>query len=145
MTPQDRAERSAAAMWASDRASKFLGLSLVAVGPGTASMTMEVQDQHLNGHDICHGGFIATLADSAFAYACNSHNQTTVAQSFAVTFVSPGQPGETLTATAQETVKNGRSGVYDITVTGQDGRKVALFRGHSRTITGQNFEETTTL
>lgn len=142
MTPQDRAERSAAAMWATDAASKWLGITLDAVGPGTATMSLEVQDHHLNGHLICHGGYIFTLADSTFAYACNSYNAITVAQQNSVTYLSPGQPGERLTASAVESARTGRSGVYDITVTGSDGRKVALFRGLSRTIKGYNFEET---
>ena len=143
MTPQERAERSAAAMWATDAASKWLGLTLDAVGPGTATMSFEVQSHHLNGHGICHGGFIFTLADSAFAFACNSYNAVTVAQENTITFLSPGKPGERLFAHAVEAARNGRSGVYDITVTGGDGRKVALFRGLSRTIKGQHFQETT--
>lgn len=142
MTPQERAERSAQAMWDSDNASKWLGMSLDHIGPGTATMSFTVQDHHLNGHKICHGGYIFTLADSAFAFACNSYNQVTVAQENSITFLSPGQPGERLTALAKETARTGRSGVYDITVTGEDGRKVAVFRGLSRTIKGQNFEET---
>lgn len=143
MTPQERAERSAAAMWATDAASKWLGMTLDSVGPGTATLSFTVQDHHLNGHRICHGGYIFTLADSAFAFACNSYNQVTVAQENSITFLTPGQPGEVLTATATEAGRSGRSGVYDVTVTGADGRKVALFRGLSRTIKGQNFEETT--
>ena len=142
MTPQERAEKSAAAMWATDSASKWLGMTLDAVGPGTATTSFTVQDHHLNGHRICHGGYIFTLADSAFAFACNSYNQVTVAQSNAITYVSPGQPAERLVAKAAEVSRTGRSGVYDITVTGGDGRVVALFRGQSRTLKGQNFEET---
>ena len=142
MTPQDRAEQSAAAMWASDAASKWLGMSLDAVGPGTATMSFTVMDHHLNGHRICHGGYIFTLADSTFAFACNSYNQVTVAQENSINYLTPGQPGERLTATAVEAARSGRSGVYDITVTGEDGRKIALFRGLSRTIKGQIFEET---
>lgn len=142
MTPQERAERSAAAMWGTDNASKWLGLSLDHVGPGTATMTFQVEDHHLNGHRICHGGYIFTLADSAFAFACNSYNAVTVAQENSITYLTPGQPGERLTATAIEAARTGRSGVYDVTVTGEDGRKVALFRGLSRTIRGFNFEET---
>ncbi len=143
MTPEDRAEKSAAVMWENDAASKWLGMTLDAVGPGTAVLSFQVQDHHLNGHSICHGGYIFTLADSAFAFACNSYNQITVAQENQITFLSPGKGGETLTATAQETAKTGRSGVYDVTVTGADGRKVAVFRGLSRTISGQHFEEET--
>ena len=141
MTPQERPEKSAAAMWVNDRASKWLGMRLHAVGPGTATMSFEVQDHHLNGHDICHGGYIFTLADSTFAFACNSYNQVTVAQENQITFLSPGRGGERLTAHAEETARAGRSGVYDVTVTGEDGRKVAVFRGLSRSVKGQNFEE----
>lgn len=141
MTPQERAERSAAAMWAKDAASKWLGLSIDAVGPGTATVSFMVEDHHLNGHRICHGGYVFTLADSAFAYACNTYNAVTVAQENAITYLSPGQPGERLTARAVETARTGRSGVYDVTVTGADGRTVAVFRGLSRTIRGQIFDE----
>lgn len=141
MTPQERAERSAAAMWAGDAASKWLGMTLDAIGPGTSTMSFVVQDHHLNGHKICHGGYIFTLADSAFAFACNSYNATTVAQENQITFLSPGKPGEKLTAHAVESARTGRSGVYDVTVTGEDGRKVALFRGLSRTVKGQLFDE----
>lgn len=143
MTPQQRAERSAEAMMANDRASPWLGIRLDAVGPGTATMSFDVKDHHLNGHDVCHGGYIFTLADSAFAFACNSYNQSTLAQQNSITYVSPGKGGERLTATAVEVSKTGRSGVYDVTVTGADGRTIALFRGLSRTIKGQNFEEDT--
>lgn len=141
MTPQHRAEQSAAAMWANDAASKWLGMRLDRVGPGTATLSFEVKDHHLNGHYICHGGYIFTLADSAFAFACNSYNELTVAQENQITFLSPGKGGERLTAVATETAKTGRSGVYDVTVTGADGRTVAVFRGLSRTIKGQHFEE----
>ncbi len=141
MTPQERAERSADAMWANDAASKWMGLTLDRVEPGHATMALIVQDHHLNGHGICHGGYIFTLADSAFAYACNSYNQVTVAQENAITFLAPARPGERLLAVASESARSGRTGVYDITVTGDDGRKIALFRGLSRTIKGQHFQE----
>ncbi|MFP4274779.1 MAG: hydroxyphenylacetyl-CoA thioesterase PaaI [Paracoccaceae bacterium] len=143
MTPQERAERSAQAMWSNDRASPWLGASLDAVGPGTATLSFTVQDHHLNGHDICHGGYIFTLADSAFAFACNSYNRNVVAQHNAITYLSPGKGGERLTAVATEVSRTGRSGIYDVVVNGEDGRKVALFRGHSRQIDGQHFEEDT--
>lgn len=143
MTPQERAERSAAIMWHNDAASKWLGMTLDSVGPGCATLSMEVAPHHLNGHRICHGGYIFTLADSAFAFACNSHNRLTVAQENQITFLSPGQPGERLVAKAQEIALNGRTGVYDVTVTGAEGRKVAVFRGLSRSLRGQHFEETT--
>ena len=141
MTPDERAQRSAEAMWATDAASKWLGMSLDAVGPGTATLSFEVQSHHLNGHGICHGGYIFTLADSAFAFACNSYNAHAVAQENSITFLTPGQPGERLIAVATETARSGRSGVYDTVVTGGDGRKVAVFRGLSRTIQGQHFQE----
>jgi acyl-CoA thioesterase len=144
MTPQQRAERATAAMWATDAASQKMGMRIDEVGPGRAVLSMEVQPHHLNGHRICHGGFIFTLADSAFAFACNSYNQLTVAQENQITFLSPGQAGERLTATALEQARSGRSGVYDVTVTGSDGRKVALMRGLSRTVKGQHFPEDTT-
>jgi len=141
MTPQERAERSAAAMWATDAASKQLGMRLDSVGPGTATMSFDVQDHHLNGHLIYHGGYIFALADSAFAFACNSYNAITLAQQNTITYLTPGQPGERLTATANEVSRTGRSGVYDVVVTGEDRRQVALFRGLSRIIKGFNFEE----
>lgn len=141
MTPQERAEKSAAAMWDADAASKWLGMRLDAIGPGTATLSFQVQAHHLNGHKICHGGYISTLADSAFAFACNSYNKVTVAQENSITYLSPGRPNERLVAKAVEIARQGRSGVYDVTVTGDDGRMVAVFRGLSRTIKGQNFEE----
>lgn len=141
MTPQERAERSAAAMWAGDRASQAAGMKLVEIAPGRAVITMPVRGDMVNGHQICHGGYIFTLADSAFAFACNSYNKSVVAQENSITFLSPGRMDELLTATAQEVSLAGRSGVYDVVVTGQDGRKVALFRGLSRQIKGQHFEE----
>lgn len=143
MTPQDRAEKSAAAMWVGDAASKHLGMSLDAVAPGRAVLSFTVRTEHLNGHGICHGGYIFTLADSAFAFACNSHNWLVVAQQNSITYLSPGREGERLTAEAVEVSLTGRSGIYDVTVTGGDGRKVALFRGLSRQVEGQHFEEET--
>ncbi len=142
MTPQTRAENSAAAMWANDAASKWLGMSLDHVRPGKAVMSFEVGPQHLNGHAICHGGYIFTLADSAFAFACNSYNKLVVAQQNSITYLSPAKQGERLTATAREVSLTGRSGLYDISVTGPDGRVVAEFRGGSRQIKGQHFKET---
>ena len=141
MTPQERAERSAAAMWSTDVAAHALDMALVRIAPGQSRMTMTVRPEHLNGHGICHGGYIFTLADTAFAYACNSHNKLVVAQENTITYLSPGKAGEVLTATAQEMHLAGRSGVYDVVVTGEDGRKVALFRGLSRQISGTHFKE----
>ncbi|BBU58873.1 hydroxyphenylacetyl-CoA thioesterase PaaI [Mameliella alba] len=141
MTPQQRAERAAEAMYAKDTAAQEMKMQIEAVSPGRAVLSMEVQPAHLNGHRICHGGIIFTLADTAFAYACNSYNTLTVAQENQITFLAPGQLGERLTATAEEQALAGRSGVYDVTVTGGDGRKVALMRGLSRTVKGQHFPE----
>ena len=141
LTPQEIAERSAAAMWARDDASKWLGMSLDAVGPGTAVTSFTVEKHHTNGHDICHGGYIFTLADSAFAFACNSHNRFAVAQHNTITFVAPGRLGDRLKAEAREIALFGRSGICDVTVTDQDGRLIAEFRGASRTVEGKHFEE----
>jgi acyl-CoA thioesterase len=140
MAPEEVARKSAEAMWARDDASKWLGASLDAVGPGTATMSMTVEKHHTNGHDICHGGFIFTLADSAFAFACNSYNQVVVAQHNTISFIAPGMLGDRLTADAKEISRNGRSGLYDVRVTNQDGKLIALFRGASRAIKGQHFE-----
>jgi len=128
-------------MWADDSASKWFGLTLDAIGPGHAEMSLRVEQHHLNGHGICHGGFIFVLADSAFAFACNSYNRRVVAQHNSISYLSPGQPGERLVARAQEISLTGRSGIYDVTVTAPDGRRVALFRGCSRQIDGQHFKE----
>jgi acyl-CoA thioesterase len=141
MTPEERARRSAEAMWRQDRASKWVGLRLEEIGAGRARMTVEVRDEHLNGHGICHGGVIFTLADSAFAFACNSHNRVAVAQHNSISYVSPGRGGEILTAEAREVSLTGRSGLTDVTVTGGDGRLVAMFRGASRQIGGPHFDE----
>ena len=130
------ARACADAMWAEDEASRGLGMRLVSVAPGRAELTMTVTDRMVNGHKNCHGGFIFTLADSAFAFASNTYDQRTVAQHCAVTFVAPGRLGDELTARAVEKQRGGRSGIYDITVTRQDGSVIAEFRGHSRTIEG---------
>jgi acyl-CoA thioesterase len=127
-------------MWARDDASKWLGVKLDAVGPGSASMSMAVEKHHTNGHDICHGGFIFALADSAFAFACNSYNQVAVAQHNTISFIAPSFQGDRLTAVAREVTRNGRSGLYDVRVTNQDGRLIAEFRGASRVIKGAHFE-----
>lgn len=141
MTPQDRAEQASAAMMAADYASRGLGMQITAIAPGAATLTMRVRDDMLNGHQICHGGYIFALADSAFAFACNSYNRLTLAQQNQITYIAPGTAGELLTATARETARAGRSGVYDVMVTGEDGRTVATMRGLSRTIKGQLFPE----
>lgn len=141
LSPQQRAARAAEAMWAAERASKWLGLALDSVGPGQAQMSMTVERHHLNGHGICHGGFIFTLADTAFAFACNSHNRRSVAAQNAITFVAPARQGDRLHAAAVEVVRAGRSGVCDVTVTNQDNAIIAVMRGNAREIGGAHFEE----
>lgn len=136
MTPEQLATAAARAMWSLDRASQGLGMSLDAVTPGHATLSMTVTKAMTNGHGTCHGGFIFSLADSAFAFACNSHNQRAVAQMAQVTFVAPGHLGDRLTATCAEVATFGRSGIYDTRVIDQQGRLIAEFRGHSRTVKG---------
>ncbi len=134
--PQKLAEACAAAMWADDRASQRLGMSLDAVGPGTAALSMTVTEAMTNGHGMGHGGYIFTLADSAFAFACNGYDQRTVAQHCTISFLAPVALGDRLTATAQERHREGRNGIYDVTVANQRGEPVAEFRGWSRTVPG---------
>lgn len=141
MTPKDRAEKSAEAMMASDAASKWMGMRIVAVDEGAAELELTVADHHCNGHGICHGGITFSLADSAFAFACNSRNQSTVAQNNMITFIAPARAGDRLTAMAREVSLAGRSGIYDVCVTNQDGAKIAEMRGLSRAIKGQLFDE----
>ena len=141
MTPKERAEKSAAAMWEGDRASDWFGMTLVGIDEGRAIMSLTVQEHHANGHGMCHGGVIFSLADSAFAFACNSRNQSTVAQQNQITYLAPAHVGETLTATATETSRSGRSGITDVVVTSDSGAKIAVFRGLSRAIRGTLFEE----
>ncbi len=138
---QTVAQACADAMWQDDRASKALGMSIRRIAPGEAVLVMTVRPEMTNGHDICHGGFIFTLADSAFAFACNTYNQRTVAQQCAVTFIRSVPAGETLTAHAVERSKAGRGGIYDVTVRDGNNIVVAEFRGHSRTIAGQLLPE----
>jgi acyl-CoA thioesterase len=134
--PHDIARACAEAMWVEDQASQGLGMVVERVSPGEAVISMAIRADMTNGHGICHGGFIFTLADSAFAFACNTYNQRTVAQHCAVTFLQPGRRGDTLTAHAVERNRSGRSGIYDVTVRDGKGETVAEFRGHSRTIAG---------
>jgi acyl-CoA thioesterase len=134
------ARACAKAMWEEDRASRGLGMELVSVGPGRAVLAMTVTESMVNGHGICHGGFIFTLADSAFAFACNTHNEKAVAQHCNINFLRPVRLGERLGAEAIERVRQGRSGLYDVRVTRPDGEPVAEFRGHSRTTGGLFFE-----
>lgn len=141
MTPKERAEKSAAAMWAGDHASQWAGFEITAVDEGQAVLELTVEQQHCNGHGICHGGVTFMLADSAFAFACNSRNQATVAQHNVISYTAPGRLGDRLTATATELSLTGRSGIYDVKVTNQSGTVIAEFRGFSRAIKGTLFEE----
>jgi len=136
-TAQEIAEASRDAMWAQDRASKALGIEVLEVVPGRSRLRMTVRPDMCNGHHLCHGGMIFTLSDSAFAYACNSHNKVTVANNCAVTFIASAREGDVLTAEAVERHRGGRSGVCDVTVTDQAGKPVAVFRGHSTQIKGE--------
>ena len=133
---QTLAVNCAKAMWADDRASKGLGMSLSSIAPGAAVITMLVRDDMTNGHSICHGGFIFALADSAFAFACNSYGPCVVAQHCAITFLKPANLGDRLSASAVERARGGRSGIYDVTVKDERGETIAEFRGHSRMIAG---------
>lgn len=125
------------AMFKDDHASRMLGIEIVEVGRGRCVATMTVRRDMLNGFGICHGGLIATLADSAFAFACNSYNELTVASGFSLDIVAPGREGDVLTARAEEANRAGRTGVYDIEVTNQRGERVGLFRGRSYTMKGK--------
>ena len=141
LDPQSLAEACAAAMWSRDRASAGLGMTLLRVAPGEAELAMTVGADMVNGHGMCHGGFIFILADSAFAFACNSYNVTTVAASCDIAFLKAAHLGERLSAVAREAYREGRSGIYDIVVSGAGGATVALFRGKSRTVGGPVVEE----
>jgi acyl-CoA thioesterase len=137
MDAQDLAARVGAAMYAVDAAVKdFMQIELLACEPGRARLRMAVREPMLNGHKICHGGFIFTLADSTFAYACNSHNKVTVAAGASIEFLKPAHLGDVLTCEGVEQVLQGRHGVYDMKVSNQRGETVAMFRGKSATIQG---------
>jgi acyl-CoA thioesterase len=135
LSPDDLARACAEAMWKEDDASSGLGMEIAEIGPGRATLTMTVRPEMVNGQRIAHGGFIFTLADSAFAFACNSHNDRAVAAQGNITFIRPGKLGDKLVATAREISRSGRSGIYDVSVTVGDA-VIAEFRGHSRTIPG---------
>jgi acyl-CoA thioesterase len=138
---QSLAERVAAAMFARDRASQAMGMRISKVGPGRAELTMRVRADMLNGHATCHGGFIFTLADSAFAFACNSANMNTVASGCSIDFIAPAREDDVLTAIGQEQTLSGRTGIYDIEVRNQRGETVAMFRGKSHRIKGHVITE----
>ena len=134
--PQRLAELAGKTMYERDPASQALGMALDAIRPGYARMSMRVRDDMLNGHGTCHGGYIFMLADSAFAFACNSHNFNTVGAGCTIDYLAPGRAGDVLVAEAVEQALSGKTGVYDVVVTDQDGRKVALFRGKSHRVAG---------
>lgn len=142
MTPQARAAKVGESMFAADVASRdTMGMELLACEPGRALMRMVIRPLHLNGHRICHGGFIFTLADSTFAFACNSHNRNTVAAGCAIEFLRPAHEGDVLTCEGLEQTLSGRHGIYDMKVTNQRGEVVAMFRGKSAQIQGTVFPE----
>jgi acyl-CoA thioesterase len=135
LSPDDLARACADAMWQEDDASKGLGMEILQIKAGEAVMTMTVKPHMVNGHGIAHGGFIFLLADSTFAFACNSRNERAVAAQCNITFIRPGKLGDRLVATAREISRTGRSGIYDVRVTVDD-VVIAEFRGHSRTVGG---------
>jgi len=135
LSPDDLARACAAAMWKEDSASQGLGIEMLRIGPGEATLAMTVRPHMVNGHGIAHGGFIFTLADSAFAFACNTHNARAVAAQGQISFIRPGKLGDRLIATAREISRAGRSGIYDVRVTVED-VTIAELRGHSRIVGG---------
>ena len=134
---QCTAERAARVLYQQDRASQSLGMHITRMAPGEAVLTMQVRSDMTNGHDICHGGFVFALADSAFAFACNSYGDSTVAAAASIDFLAAVREGDVLTATARELWRGGRSGLYEIVVTNQRGEPVALFRGRSQRVAGR--------
>ena len=136
LSPDDLARACADAMWKDDDASRGLGMKIVEVSAGRSVLTMTVEPHMVNGQRIAHGGFIFALADSAFAFACNSHNLRAVAAQCDISFIRPGKLGDRLVATAHEISRSGRSGIYDVRVTSGEGTVIAEFRGHSRVIGG---------
>jgi acyl-CoA thioesterase len=124
-------------MFARDHTARALNITIANIGLGSATLTMQVREDMVNGHDICHGGMMATLCDTAFAYACNSYNLNTVASGFSIEFLAPAKRGDMLVAMAVEQVLSGRSGVYDVKLTNQNGDVIALFRGKSARIRGE--------
>jgi len=140
-TDQQRAERAAAALFERDHASKALGMRLAAVRPGWARVTMRVRADMVNGHGVCHGGIVFALGDSAFAFACNSHNESTLAAAASIDFLAGAREGDELTAEASELWRTRRNGIYEISVCNQRGERIALFRGRSYRIDGQVVSE----
>ena len=144
MSPLEKAKKVGETMFAVDTASKdTMGMELLVCEPGRAVIRMEVKPLHLNGHQICHGGFIFTLADSTFAFACNSHNKNAVAAGCSIEFLRPSHAGDVLICEGLEQTLSGRHGIYDMKVTNQRGEVVAMFRGKSAVIQGTVFPEAT--
>lgn len=141
MSPKAVADQVRDAMLADDQATQWMGIQVSEIGPGTCTCTMIVSRHMLNGHSIAHGGLIATLADSAFAFACNAYNEVTVASGFDVNLLASAKQGDVLTARAVEISKSGRTGVYDIDVMNQHGERIAVFRGRSYTMKGRAIVE----
>ncbi|WP_227519898.1 hydroxyphenylacetyl-CoA thioesterase PaaI [Mangrovitalea sediminis] len=141
LSPQELAERCAAALFERDRATRHLGMQILRMAPGVSVLRMTVTEEMLQGHDTCHGGYMFTLADSAFAFACNSQNAATVASGCSIDYIAPAKLGDVLTATAEERSRNGRTGVYDVRVENQLGDLVALFRGKSYQVRGPVIRE----
>lgn len=135
--PDELARASASAMWERDRTAQSLGMQLAKIGPGRATLNMRIREDMVNGHHICHGGMIFTLADTAFAYACNSYNEVTVASACHIDFIAPAREHEILEAEATERSATGKTGVYDVTIRTNEGRIVALFRGKSHRLGGE--------
>nr|WP_245936851.1 hydroxyphenylacetyl-CoA thioesterase PaaI [Undibacterium pigrum] len=131
------AELTAAAMFASDAATRGLNMQITHVAEGTATLSMLIRHDMLNGHKTCHGGYLFTLADSAFAFACNSRNQVTVAAGCSIEYLSPGREGDLITATATEQSLTGRTGIYDARLINQHGQLIALFRGKSHKLNAE--------
>ncbi len=140
LDPEETARRASDALWADDQATRSLGIERLEVGPGRALLAMTIKPSMTNGHGTCHGGYIFLLADSAFAFACNSHGQKAVAQHCQISFLAPGRAGSRLTAEAVERHRKERSGIYDVTVRDETGQTIAEFRGMSRTIAGSLVE-----
>ncbi|MFZ6759691.1 hydroxyphenylacetyl-CoA thioesterase PaaI [Undibacterium sp. Ji50W] len=134
---QHMAELTAAAMFASDAATRGLDMQIVHVAEGTATLSMRIRPAMLNGHQTCHGGYLFTLADSAFAFACNSRNQVTVAAGCSIEYLLPGREADVITATVTEQSLTGRTGIYDARLTNQHGQLIALFRGKSHKLNAE--------
>jgi phenylacetic acid degradation protein PaaD len=138
---QRTADRASRALWSGDAASQNLGMAIDSCGPGRAAVSMRIRPDMVNGHGICHGGLVFALADSAFAFACNSYGDNTVAAGAAIEFLAPGREGDVLRATAVERWRAGRAGIYEIEVRNQRDELVALFRGRSHQIAGRLIDD----